>query len=325
MNKSIAIGCIIALTALSGCASLEQAPLVYSSTNQIGVIVSGGKAESPTPSIMIGYNGVDVAFVPVAVAKHCERKASKSNTTKRCKEIDPDIKGIWGTNKKSGQSTSDDAKIDRLQLDIAAINQENERLRDSIKDKERDIKDIEKIPALENEKSQLETVSGDAEGAASPANANPVRLAEIEVELKRLNALKNQNLLQKKADITTNITQNAEKANALLQDLRRLEARVDTAKNDDKRDALSVYGTFNGNANGDSQKGAGLTVGKTFSTGIAAQNISQGLLEGGVAIATAQCFRVAKEVLAMVKPEERTADMVRAAMDNCALPTTSRP
>ena len=47
---------------------------------------------------------------------------------------------------------------------------------------------------------------------------------------------------------------------------------------DVKRDAMSVYGQFNGTGSASgADRGAGLSVGKIFSTGVAAQNVSHGV------------------------------------------------
>jgi len=62
----------LSLAALSACAPLQQAPLVYSSKTVVGLDVSATTTETPGASFAFGYKSVDAAYVPVAVARVCE-------------------------------------------------------------------------------------------------------------------------------------------------------------------------------------------------------------------------------------------------------------
>jgi hypothetical protein len=62
---------------------------------------------------------------------------------------------------------------------------------------------------------------------------------------------------------------------------------------DTKNDALSVYGTFSTNSSagvGSAGPSASAVIGKTFSTGIAAQNLTQGLKVSAQVAAAANCL-----------------------------------
>ena len=62
---------------------------------------------------------------------------------------------------------------------------------------------------------------------------------------------------------------------------------------DYKRDALSVYGQFNGNGTASgSDKSAGLLVGRVFATGVAAQNVSH----AAGAVAIAECVKAVSAI-----------------------------
>jgi hypothetical protein len=62
----------VSLVALSACAPLQQAPLVYSSKTVVGLDISATTTETPGASFAFGYKSVDAAYVPVAVARICE-------------------------------------------------------------------------------------------------------------------------------------------------------------------------------------------------------------------------------------------------------------
>ncbi len=54
---------------LAGCAPLEQAPLLYTSTVTLGASTGVNANETPGFDFVFGYKQVDAAYVPVAVAK----------------------------------------------------------------------------------------------------------------------------------------------------------------------------------------------------------------------------------------------------------------
>lgn len=82
-------------------------------------------------------------------------------------------------------------------------------------------------------------------------------------------------------------------------------ARRNERSGDDKEDALSVFGSFNGSAKGDA-KGAGLALGKSFSTGVAAQNLTQGLAGGSKQVAIAACIDAGERAIQGAAPADQT-------------------
>jgi hypothetical protein len=52
------------LTFLFGCTALEQAPLVYTSKQIVGIDVSAPTTESTGVTVSVGYKNVDAAYVP---------------------------------------------------------------------------------------------------------------------------------------------------------------------------------------------------------------------------------------------------------------------
>ena len=87
--------------AMAGCARLPQASLVYASSQQMGVSVNAGTAETPGLKLVIGYNGLNAASVPVVVAIGCEH-LSESDCTLFRENMGP-IFARAGTHKQDSQ------------------------------------------------------------------------------------------------------------------------------------------------------------------------------------------------------------------------------
>jgi hypothetical protein len=88
-------GWIGVLALLGGCAPLEQAPLVYSSSKQFGIGVKSGAPDAPGLDVHIGFRALDAAYVPVAVAKQCGQGQT-------CSGITYNVVPIAGMNTVSG-------------------------------------------------------------------------------------------------------------------------------------------------------------------------------------------------------------------------------
>jgi regulator of protease activity HflC (stomatin/prohibitin superfamily) len=90
--------------------------------------------------------------------------------------------------------------------------------------------------------------------------------------------------------VTQNATQNATEA---------VLAKLPQSNN--RLDALSVYGTFgsDGSTSGGTQPGAGLSVNRVFSTGVASQHLAEG--EGDARRAEAEGARDARRIEAMTQ------------------------
>ena len=78
----------------------------------------------------------------------------------------------------------------------------------------------------------------------------------------------------------------------------------------DQSDALSVYGRFDGDVNTEagSENAASVGLGKVFSTGIAAQNLTRGIKEAEIANGKARCLNAASQLYDRFKEDMRTAD-----------------
>lgn len=296
---------------LGGCLPLEQAPLVYTSKVEMGVGVAAGQPEAPGLNVNIGFKSLDAALVPVAYAKHCGAKAMSG-----CNAVKYDAQVVKGTNKLSAASLLDEQATKQLLEAIAAGNNTIKLTSDLIVDRKRQ---LDEVAGLGAKKALLATlapppappapapVPGQPDGAtvtvaaAQPAlsAAQIAEAAKLQAEIDRISKINQDDI---RADISRLEMQNAAAAKSVSANeeaLRQALARRSTRSGDDKEDALSVYGSFNGSATGD-RNGAGLTLGKVFSTGIAAQFIAQGLATSAPASAVAQCLRSAQELLGKI-------------------------
>ena len=259
---------------LVACAPLEQAPLVYSSKNQIGVGVSAGTPDSPGLDITIGYKGLDAAYVPVAVSKPCQEDKNCTN----------ELRLISGGNKASDSEIADRSTI-------ALKRDKIERLESSIITNRNAIAELESV---EKSLSQIEEIRSKKISDLTKRITNDgseqdkiliVEKENFEKEIVRLNLLNPNNLT--KQDISDLITSKRSKNKIdesnienLSADIKLIESQLDRSSNNTKQDAYSVFGSFTGNANANvkpsgGEGAAGLSLGRLFSTGVAAQFLSE--------------------------------------------------
>ena len=84
---------------------------------------------------------------------------------------------------------------------------------------------------------------------------------------------------------------------------------------DDKEDALSVFGSFDGDA-GANKDSATLGVGKVFSTGVASQHLTQGLGRASSVAVRAKCIQSVSEI-AKSLPDEPKAKLLAQIGEIC--------
>lgn len=318
MTRLIAVS-LMAAPMLSGCLPLEQAPLVYTSRIQMGVGVAAGQPESPGLDVNIGFKGLDAALVPVAYAKHCGAKADKG-----CNAVKYDVQVVHGSNKLSAASLLDEQTTQRLLDTIATGNNAIKANSEQRADLERELREVGTLKEKESLLAALTppppTPTTDHAGAAITPAAAPLtaeqnaQAVKLKAEIDRLRDIKPGETQAKIDRLNKQNEDTAKSVAANEADLRKLLARRSTKSGDDKEDALSVYGSFNGSATGD-RNGAGLTLGKVFSTGIAAQFIAQGLAASAPASAVAQCLRSAHDLLGKVT--NATAAEREALLTSC--------
>ena len=294
MKKHLKVISITFIATVGACVPMEQAPLVYSSSNTIGVDVSAGEPESPALNINIGYSSKDKALVPVAVAKVC--RASSANHEDCLDSIFKmqviEGKNSQGDEQKQGRPAYHKERQQRFQNMRDQAEQEQKNLI-AVRD------EIAELSSLQTQYAGLD----DENEAASVSQRNDLK-AKIDYLEK---------LAEDNSDIDARISAKAQlavqhgtSATEEAVAIKRLEAAGEKLVSDTKTDAFSVYGSFEGAANA-SKDSAKLNLGKVFSTGVAAQNITQGLARASTASAASDCFAkgmIAAEMLDDAKKKE---------------------
>lgn len=262
------------LSMLGACAPLQQAPLVYSSKNVVGVDVSASTNEAPGASINIGYKQVDAAYVPVAVAKPCDKNEGDKSAL-NCQNDNYKLHLVIGTNEEG------------------------------IEAKEGNNDNTESVEIVRN--YQIRTVSHEL--AIKKRGEAEKQLAEINSQeqgadtSKQLETQARKNLATKELEAAKLAWQSAQdefnQAKAKFDKLspEQMKKANDATKKSNQvmRDAFSVFGSFDAKTQtgvgpqenkempADTQDKktldlkAGINLGKMFSTGIAAQNLTQGM------------------------------------------------
>ena len=255
-----------------GCVPLEQAPLIYTSTVTYGATTSVNGVETPGVSVVIGYKLVDAAYVPVAVSKRGD-----SN----------DLKLVTGTQTGEKLRTFDNPeqrdKYNELNDQLTLFNlkfkkSESERV-DLIKKKSNAEKELKELKELKEFKDNAEANNNESD-------------RRLKSEIQKLTseiASKDKSTKELRDEIITverKIKEVIGEGNALYAD-------ISSEGLASKTDAYSVYGSFNGkNTVGKKSNNieAGNSLGKVFSTGIAAQTLALAERDRARAIGVEECL-----------------------------------
>jgi hypothetical protein len=65
MYRKLGIACVL----VSGCPPLQQAPLMYTSKQTLGIDLTTPTAQSPSVTSNLGFMNLDAAYIPLAVSK----------------------------------------------------------------------------------------------------------------------------------------------------------------------------------------------------------------------------------------------------------------
>ena len=230
--------------AISGCAPLEQAPLIYTSTVTFGASTGVNTTETPGFDFSLGYKHVDAAYVPVAVSK----KGDKTIEIKEIKAENSD-----SNNKLTTPSQIQHQEVTKKTDEINDFKKQQEQLTSSIALKQK---------RQETISSQLQENSIDDETKRS-LNAELQTLArDIGIDKKNSEQI-NYKLL------------------SLEPELKNLKEKLgindETNGKGLKNDAYSVYGSFDSKTSvfGSTNPKADNGLGKVFSTGVAAQLLAE--------------------------------------------------
>jgi len=271
---------------LGACSPLAQAPLVYSSKHSLGLDVSTTSTETPGLSINLGFKSVDAAYVPVAVAQQCDINQDTDSCDQSNFKLTPLMAKTTFADAKSPQAQI----LTQANIDLKAA----KALRDS-KQNELDAK----IRAKEaDEKTAADLKSAEAAllkakdlAAPPPPEADAATITSAETAKANLPAVQQWVDIAKTAsnnaatniqavEAATKARNNAQiEVNNALDALDKANAEQSKSLTTTREDAFSVYGSFGGGTSfsGTANNGAGLSVGKVFSTGVASQQLTEGI------------------------------------------------
>lgn len=298
---------------VSACGGLKQSALIYSSQNNIGLVARGGTAQAGNADLTLGYSGHDFAIVPVAVAETCTDPAKQE----ACDRQKYRLVRIEGNNSVDAAAQAMAALASQISeqsrmkmLEQPALNQALARLNADIQTfntisgltseinaKNRALTALTPAPTPESDVAQpAESIALETENARKVASLRQ----EIEdLEARKASAMAidpvatsgaRDALIAQIASIDAFVERNERK----LQEI--IDGRADRST-DTKHDALSVYGEFGGGNTVDGGK-ASLQVGKLFSTGVAAQNLTQQMREVLALQGREKCIQAATQAIA---------------------------
>lgn len=313
--RSRHLAAIASIAAVAACAPMEQAPLVYTSKVLVGAHVEAGTPENPGLAINLGIKGLDAAFVPVAVAKFC---AAGGDCEHEIYRLSP----VAGTSDEAIDPALKD-KLDAVATRIGQLQNDSQREQDRLAELTSQVeahgRAQARLPELRQAAAALRTQRDQAQPEALGEIAN--RLAEAEKGLAEAEAVKlPPNAAARAQEHRDEIARLATALAAAKAQQAELQLARDVARRDKKGDAFSVYGSFDGSAEGGSDS-AGLALGKVFSTGIAAQNLTQGIKDAAIASAKANCLAAVDAAVEAARKagKQDVADRLYARKPDCLL------
>lgn len=311
MNRNVLV--IAMCLASAGCYPMEQAPLVYASKNQFGVTVGAGTPDSPGLDVNIGFKALDAAFVPVAVSKRCPK-------TGRCNTTLNEVRVIRGENNITGKSQASERQIDELDRIMKAAEAERNTKQNELAGVNAS---IDQLKSKKNKEEELATLSNPA---IDPATGSPRVLSDNDKsrknvlmnELAALNALDPAALDARSKTLSGEIETANQRIDTALADRKRLIEEKNLSSGDAKQDALSLYGSFNGNAGGRSD-GATLGLGKVFATGVAAQQMAQGVKDSTNPANKAACMQMGEKMVALANNDADRQKLIESVLKGCGI------
>lgn len=255
---------LVFMLAAGACVPMEQASLTYASKTTMGVGAAVGTQDTPGLEVTIGFKEANIALVPVAVAKYCYKA-----TEAQCQDPIYQMQMVAGGKMDSVESPAVQNRIEEINRELEQLFSQKKLESDRLSSLKSRIAMVEAADIADAELAKPQALGSDvspeavnaraaltAKSALRPANFN---VADARNEVAQLDAAE--------LDRTGKIDK-------LRQEQAKLSGQLDANSNRERKDSYSVYGKFSGSATGDSQ-GAGLTAGKIFATGVAAQNLTE--------------------------------------------------
>lgn len=333
-----------------GCAPLQQAPLVYTSSQVIGVKLGIAPTQPESMEAVIGYKDLDAAYAPVAVSNpHLDKAMEQGKKYDKDLYEIKEIYGIYGTQASAAGATqlltpeeSGDMKVyfERFSAKEESVRatdkaraiwveaQNFSTLSEKLKDEARSgtCKSFsDTVPLKDNYNNFFSCSSADEQSEIVRKYA---QLSEID---KTNNELNQEEVSAKSAyEKANDSSQNAITNLALISE--KVKGALEKLASIQKRDAISVYGSFDADTAAETAKSQGGTpnegsngvsvkVGKVFSTGVAAQNVSEAQKIAASAVVVSACINAIGDQAQKVHPDAGAAEarkqFIQALVPEC--------
>lgn len=330
---------IFILAVATGCAPLHQAPLVYSSKTTLGVDIAATSTETPGMAFSVGFKSVDAAYVPIAVAKECPPSLGVD-----CLHSTFELKTIAGESINGGERapTRSDLKAEEIvkQYKFAQDEADNARkfresaleFLTSLTSRKANLEDLQKRvsdyqisrPALQSEQVALEAKVGT--GLVTPEEVSRLLVLKEKLNLEAVPTITQSQIqelqgFQSKIDaanlsIAEATSRLSDKENKVKEFGSKVIMTESYKNNINRRDAYSVYGRFESDSNmNGTQKAASVGLGKVFSTGVASQNLADGLRHYYKNLGVAACYEAVGKLKTNTTTEAQMAKWVAECKD----------
>lgn len=284
---------------LIGCGTVDQVPLVYVSTVKVGINAETGTTANPGGKVVIGVDATDAAYVPIAVARQCDK-----SQVAQCPEGQFPVTLVHGDNSFSPAEFVRSARTvtDRLRDIAEAIKLDQDALSAAIgRESQAELADAQRrtAEAALNTYLAAHPQNPSANGANTDPALPPNPPVDEELQQLKKSVADNQGaeaaLKDAKAKTEaarTALNQKMAEFTATQRSLSEALARTPDSIGT-RTDALSVFGSFDANAKGGGSAEANIVLGKSFSTGVAAQLLTEGLSRASSAAAVTKCLQTA--------------------------------
>lgn len=350
----------------TGCAPKNESALIYSSAMSGGLNLQTPNITDGQIKITLGYATTDFAYVPVAAGYGCDIPGEGADENKdehkgssKCKGLerlhgdktdeksDDVAKRQYEEAERAAQLQAKTLSETKKQHGIARVNYDtaiaslvdidsatqlyrssdetitaNKKIYNSIIKSQKIVADYAMNCGLFYSPENFQKIAEEAKNKKT--TSNPID-DKAPYDLGYLCALNNtEGAKQKVAELSVQL-QKDEQAEKSASEYRKILATY-TDANSRRRDAYSVFGTFehNGTASppaGDGKGGAAasLTAGKIFATGVAAQNLTEGIQ----AHLQHACVEQVRSVAPLITDDKARSDLVASMVTQCLAKTST--
>lgn len=280
---------LAASTVLLGCAPLEQAPLLYTSTVTVGASTGVNTTETPGFDFTFGYKQTDAAYVPVAVSKNGSPDDPNSASIYNIQLIQATKADLTKSEEATNSSHLDNLekskkKLDAYEANYKALVNLKDQLNSEMASNSGLIRDLMEEKSRVQQSSELnsEEKAKKIDGIQESLNLAGSSKSQLDIKYSKI--------LDDIAASEANLKDASKEYTVLRAEI---ESQDGSQGDGSKFDAYSVYGSFDSKtgAFGGAKPGSENALGKVFSTGVAAQTLAEAEKEKARMAGTTNCLK----------------------------------